>query len=298
MSGSHKDKWSHIAQVWSLLRSPGRPSLSEVGIYKDFVLKVGEARSVLLLGATPELRDMFVELSEQVGGVELVCVDMVAGMFGAMQQLMLYKPLKNEVCLEGNWLDLSKLLPDTKFDVVLGDWVSVNVGNSRDQFYKEICSVLKPSGYFIERAGIITPNTPKVEKTFQDVLRVFNEQSVRAKSGEISRDQAWNYFASRLMMSTFYFNQDSKINWCEAYAEELEMLNSFILKTGDEVEVYLMSVFKKIFDASRGKYWVVLKQEDQEKLFSGFFEIKDKQVADDYDPLKAAESPIYLLRSK
>jgi ubiquinone/menaquinone biosynthesis C-methylase UbiE len=296
-NSAHKEKWAKMSYIWGLVQRPGRPSQGDLKNYRDLVLSSDEFKNVLILGSTPEIRDMFIEMNKEGYEIKVTCVDMVKDMYHAMENLMKNSPNAEEF-VEGNWLELSSSLKENQFDIVIGDWVSVNVGKERSKFYSEIKRILKPSGSFIERSGLIAPETPKIEKNVDSVMSVVKEQAEKVRLGEITKDQAWNYFISKLMMSAYYLNDQNRIDWGDSYINEIREVEKIVLANADPVEKYIFEKFNEVYGPTSGKYWTIYSKEETEKVYGEHFDIKDIRVSEDYDYVKTHESPIYLLGNK
>jgi len=118
-----------------------------------FVTKDKSYFSACVFGATPELRDLVLEL-----GGALTTVDISEEMIAKCSQLMRYKDHPRETVVIDNWLDND--LPAESFDVVLGDGVSNNAGDLTQQkiFFEKIKNILKPGGYHVGREGVKDEN--------------------------------------------------------------------------------------------------------------------------------------------
>lgn len=76
--------WSRIAQDWErYFTVPSRPSAEEVAQYRRWVGRSDIPRRALVLGATPELRDVLFEC-----GLEVHVIDMSLEMVLAMTELL------------------------------------------------------------------------------------------------------------------------------------------------------------------------------------------------------------------
>jgi SAM-dependent methyltransferase len=296
MNNTHKEKWAKMSYIWGLVRRPGRPSSGDLKNYRELVMSAGKYGNILILGSTPEIRDMFIDMNKEGIKINVTCIDMVEDMYNAMKNLMKGSSTE-EKFVNGNWLHLSNVLKESSFDIVIGDWVSVNVGPDRAKFYEEIKKVLVPGGYFIERSGMIAVETPKIGKNVDELYSIVKKQSERVKKGEISKDQAWNYFISTLMMSAYYLNDLNRIDWGDSYITEIREVEKLVQKNGDEVERYIFEKFNEVFGPTSGKYWTILKRDEQEEIYKKYFSIVDIRISEDYDDVKVKESPIYLLKS-
>ena len=76
--------WADSAARWPFMGPPWRPSAGDVCIYRRFAATTGGG-SILVLGATPELRDLAAELA--TGGNKPVVIDHSIDMLKAMSAL-------------------------------------------------------------------------------------------------------------------------------------------------------------------------------------------------------------------
>jgi len=127
------------------LVSPARPSAEAVNIYGEFLIKVNP-RKVMILGSTPELRDLIREQNISNPVIADFSIEMIKN------NLLLCKKAdgENEIWLKSDWLDLP--LEKKYFDCILGDLV-IGQFISRDQpkLISKIAELLKPGGVFITR---------------------------------------------------------------------------------------------------------------------------------------------------
>lgn len=141
--------WAVMAQkIKKYYRSPGRPTPEEIAIYRSFCKKIignKKGAKALVLGATPQLRDMLSGLK-----CRTTLVDINPEMVHAMTTLLKRKPYKKEIKRRGNWLDTK--LPEKSFDIIVGDAVIGNVGwEQQDKMLEEMRRILKGDGAFITR---------------------------------------------------------------------------------------------------------------------------------------------------
>ena len=53
-----KSQWQQFAQQWALYGPPQRPSPSEIGVFRQLLKGLPKDSKGLVLGSTPELRDL------------------------------------------------------------------------------------------------------------------------------------------------------------------------------------------------------------------------------------------------
>lgn len=101
----------------------------------------------LLLGSTPELRDLVLKL-----GGELVTVDLSLEMLEKSYEIMKQKKaaIEREIIVIGDWLN--NPLADNNFDVVLGDLSFINISRKKqEKLFIKIKKLLKGNGYVVMR---------------------------------------------------------------------------------------------------------------------------------------------------
>jgi len=140
----NRSHWNEITSVgWQTFSSPWRPSVREVSVYKKFIDKI-KPRSVLVLGSTPEIRDILATLEEKV-----VISDFSLHMIQQMSELM--KTSKRfEVWQVENWLNITR--SENMYDLVIGDLTLRLIDfNKQEKLLEIICKILKKNGSCILR---------------------------------------------------------------------------------------------------------------------------------------------------
>ena len=159
--------WKTFASRWQYYTPPGRPSKQVIKIYKEFSLKVISKKRkpfALVLGATPELRDLLFKLK-----IKRAMIDLSLEMILAMTNLRRYKDQK-EIILKANWLE--NPLSSNLFDLILGDIVLPNIPFSKQKnLLKEIKRLLKPKGCLIIRHYLIPDDFQFF--SFEEILQKF-----------------------------------------------------------------------------------------------------------------------------
>jgi len=149
----HKDPWRYISvRLKEYYTEPGMPTKDDIKITKKYAtlaLKEPKDRKVLILGATPRLRDLFYKL-----GCKVTVCDINKEMIMA-NTLLMKENNKDEKRVVANWLKMP--FPKNHFDMVTGDLLIPNIPHKdRKKFYSEIKRVLKQGGYFLTRLAILT----------------------------------------------------------------------------------------------------------------------------------------------
>ncbi|MFH1769927.1 MAG: class I SAM-dependent methyltransferase [archaeon] len=168
----YEDKWDELASRYRKYGGvPGKPNDHDgENFYKLSKIAIEKTGSknpkVLLLGATPLVRDYLAKLD-----AEVTLIDLSKKMIKEMTKMCNHKKKENFVA--GNWLDMP--FKNHEFDVVVGDIVLPNVSiKNTDKFLKEVNRVLKPEGAFIQRMFFIPDDweydtTDKVMKRLEEL---------------------------------------------------------------------------------------------------------------------------------
>ncbi len=141
------EQYSKMAQFWKGFEPPARPSLRELLFCDEKIKKLcvkNKQKKALILGATPELRDLL-----HMNGVETVLLDANKAMPKAMNELRYYKQVREKLIF-GNWLNMKTLLGLEKFDIVIGDFPQDNIRfKDWPRLWSGVHAVLKKDGIFL-----------------------------------------------------------------------------------------------------------------------------------------------------
>lgn len=157
-----KTDWSdEFVYHWKDWPRPARSSPSDLDFIRKKIIDKGKNVKVLVLGSTPEYREMCGNL-----GVPVTCFDFSRKNFEYLKGEVLNPP--KERFIEGNWL--TKEVSE-KFDIILGDAV-INVLRKKEVsiFMSNISRLLSNDGLFMPRTYIRTADEtkPEVEKGIKE----------------------------------------------------------------------------------------------------------------------------------
>ncbi len=270
-----KEYWLRIAQNWRQVQSPVRPSLDELKIYDQFLhnaVRNLKALKILVLGATPELRDLAAKYTKEV-----TVVDANLEMILAMTALMKSKN-NREIWAQANWLTMP--LSHNYYDVILGDAVVSNV-TWRDAhlFWKHLAEVLKPNGKFITRIFVYRP--------LHIVNIILNRIKARGKANRA------DCTAMHIIAQYLYFDHHTKTTSNPSQNQYYRIFQGHPWAKRNKVKIY--NAIKKIFPPSK-KLWRVLTSKEVAKEVSCFFKIIDQKFPS--HSLFDKVLPIYLLKKK
>ena len=171
-----KTSWSDTtAQSRAIRTHTSAPLGKELANYKRLFKKYSKRKkdlSVLILGATPELRDLAIEHNAQTLAIDL-SLDMLSQMTAVMKHR---NSLKNQM-MKGDWLEIDTTLAPKSFDFVFADASLNNVpAKIHKKIFANLSQVLKPKGYFITRNYVYQPERPKV--TIDEIQKLYNQKRV------------------------------------------------------------------------------------------------------------------------
>ena len=271
--------WIKILNNWDRLTSPGLPSPKEVKIFKKFLSPILRKKrpKILILGATPELRDLIAA----VKNIETTVLDINLYMILAMTKLLKKKP-KNEIYINASWFEAP--LKKNYYDAAVGDFVIPNVmKKDLNTFLANVKKWLKPKAYFITRVNVYSSNDQFV--TLDEAIARYARPPITQWKinffSQVGNFNASPMKANREFKIINFRNQLKKYYKNGKYIHPDPVVNKFLSKAHN-----LMP---------RDKVWTGYWRDELEKLFSKYFIIKkvDIHKKDWLD-----EDPIYMLQKK
>ncbi|MDD2646996.1 MAG: class I SAM-dependent methyltransferase [Patescibacteria group bacterium] len=275
--------WQKIQQAWQKMTSPSRPSLGDMKIYNDFmaaVLNKCAHGRVLILGATPELRNLVMKraLSRRI---DLYLLDLNQDMIRAMDQFIEIKNVVQKKII-GGWLSMP--FKNEYFDVVLGDEVLINVDQEdREKLLLEISRVLKKRGAFITRASHVNPQA----RTFT-VRKSFDKYTNLYLQNKLTFNQVLNYLFEEMFELSYFKNKKKFLLIKTLLPECLKEARS-----SKPLKKFIINSFIREYKALFNQCWSWELKSAQIKRFKKYFLIKKIKSANDY--WYAHILPIYLL---
>lgn len=164
-------KWSDIARKWINYLPPFRPTVIDILNYRKVVTEFLSERSrinALVLGATPEFRDLLHEMKASVS-----IVDHNPMMIKEMSELRVYD--NKEALFVDDWFKFLKGRHQ-EFHVIMSDLTQGNVPFEwQEEYYQLISNALIPGGVFIDRVF-----------AFRDRSQLFNADDEFLKASKAS----------------------------------------------------------------------------------------------------------------
>lgn len=256
--------WSLVTkESWQILAPPFRPSKEEIVIYKKELQKIPKVKHILVLGATPELRDLVASL--ELG--RYVVADQSEKMLTTMSQLLHVADPLEEIWVKGNWTTLS--LKQGFFDAIIGDLVLRQLlPEEQSAFLSIIKKLLTQDGVFVTRVQYARKEVRLGRgKLIQDFLD-------EAK-GEYDHVKVCLFISELLNMSAL----SSKRRL--SYANAKNVLETFTEQTRNVNDKLLISRILRRFFVS-GLDMAYQDKKELFQLFQSHFQIIEVQNATDY----------------
>jgi SAM-dependent methyltransferase len=278
--------WQKIAQTWQKMTSPSRPSLGDVQIYGGFVkqiIKDNRNYRILVLGSTPELRNLILKLGLSKK-TDLYILDINSAMIQARSSFLELDAVKEQRII-GDWLNMP--FKDNFFDIVLGDEILINVvKDDRNELLQEIYRVLKSGGAFITRASHVNSQAKKftVRKSFDKYTKLYLQN-------KLTFNQALNYLFEEIFELSFFRNK-KKLLLIKVLLPEI----SKEMKATRSTKGFMVNAFVHEYRALFNQCWSWESKIEQIKRFKKYFSIQAIKSAKDY--LYAYILPIYFLRKR
>jgi SAM-dependent methyltransferase len=141
--------WHKIADAWSKYTAPLRPTPETINFYRNAIINsLHENRyiKVLILGSTPEVRDIFEEFKFSV---DVICSDLSLEMYMAMSSITNFKN-QNEMFLLSDWNTMP--LAENSFDLIIGDnFLTGVIPVLQHPLLSKLRKLLKPTGLLVHR---------------------------------------------------------------------------------------------------------------------------------------------------
>ncbi|MDD2646774.1 MAG: hypothetical protein PHV78_03010 [Patescibacteria group bacterium] len=270
-----------LIKVWGQYKSPWVPEGEELKIFEKFLrkaLKQHRDKRVLILGSTPQLRDLAHKL-----GAEVTVVDVSLEMMIGLSYLMKYKKLANqEIWVRQNWLQAP--LEKGYWSIVLGDWVICNISKKlQSTFSAKISSLLTSKGCFITKAYFVWDKKVTADEVIQRFL---------SKNNPSFRNYQ-DYFTE------LFYTQANPKTWNHSVNDLRSVLRRFAKKSSSLKIKAKISKHLKMLDYLLGSgdfVWACPTEKAGEKVFTKNFIIKNKQYSREHPFGKY--NPIYLFQKK
>ncbi len=156
-------KWN-LQDVWHLYTPPGRPCASDLRFIEGYVAALGSGAKALILGSTPEFRDLTMKYR-----IDTTCVDYAPLSFEQFKAHMKHRDESKLV--NADWREMPL---DGKYDVILGD-LSFNMLPAKDWdgVAAKLAGALKKGGRAFQRLYM---RVPGAYPDFEELVREHRER--------------------------------------------------------------------------------------------------------------------------
>ncbi len=188
------EKWTTLARKWMFYLPPGRPSMNDLKTIQEVIrnrFSVFPKIEALILGATPEYRDLLYKL-----GAKVAVVDKNPDMIEAMSYLRVFES-KEDIYVE-DWFDFLPKYKDS-FNLVMADFTQGNMHyDKHEEFYRLISNTLVKNGHLIER--VLTFRNRSLVHSSTDLFNEFASSPL-------------NLITLNNMMFKLFFTSDLVCKW-------------------------------------------------------------------------------------
>lgn len=281
----NKPNWNRALLQWNRYTFPFRPSRGDIRNYSLFLKQFKKKKKVLLLGSTPEIREILSKFN-----IEAIIIDfsfeMISGMLSFNHQIVEAK----EKWIKADWMVLDDFLKNNYFDMIIGDLFLRNIDSKlQSKCLKNISKLLKRDGCLITRIHFLNKRLIKLSST-ETIKSVFKECRYKRDKMELLED----LITSRLFDKNTDFN--NKIVDKEVFTNDIKEHIKKGLRNKKE-KLILNNILKKWSSPKNyfQRTWTQRTKKEIEGLLLKYFVVHDIRIASDY---KDSEFyPIYILKN-
>lgn len=294
ISQTANEKWERIAKNWDALGPTAKPSLEEIELYQAITLielSNKENAKAIILGSTPELRDMCsLHFGDKLESV--TCVDITDDMYQAMSKLVSVKNPK-EKFVHGNWLELANNFEGESVDIIFGDHIVSNVGGQEKKLFSEISRVLKSDGCFVSKIQHVD-TTDELIKPIPAYEKLKN-YAAKYRNGQMDLKTAFTHFGMNLLFSSYFLNDKNEMSFA-LWKDQIGKLSEQVQQSGDKYEREILDMCDKIWWGWLDIRWTQYDKLTMHKLIEDSFYIKDELPAPGHEFSK--QTSIYRLKKE
>ncbi len=278
MNNKQKKYWDETSNDWRNYGIPFRPSPAELIFWRSHLNSLVRKDNILLLGSTPELRDLLVDfyLTSKV----FIC-DFSWKMTEAMSHDIHWANPDEEIWLKADWRNSA--LPAGYFDVILGDWVLMQFQpHEYNGFLQAIERLLAHNGIFITRC--------RIRKRID-----FSSKEAMAEEMISTADRNSTQTAAQLMWSFYdlYTKDDLSVDKISA----LKMAQTIVLHTPNPITELLIEKINRTLSVNQFRWqWGSPTEEFHREILGRHFLIEEGFSPDEGD--LTSQNTIFCLRKK
>ena len=260
--------------------APIKPELENYRLALKKALKGKKSALVLVLGTTPELRDLAIDL-----GAVTIAADISQDMINKMTEIMKYKDSGKNLTRKVDWLRMDQIFKPALFDAVLADASLNNIPPEKhEKLLKIISLLLKPGAYFIARNFIYLPDKPR--DSFTEVQKKYNQ-------GKLN----WLWMFIHLGLYTEWqplvYNPKTKEF---KVSKSLDLLFELINRKAFKIKKVDLERLKNVKAHAYHLTHITFTEKEWNKLIKKYFVIKDKLKIKNLEWTEYA--PVWVLKKK
>lgn len=271
--------WKQMAMVWKkYITPPPRPCPNQIKIWQKIIKqKAKEKPKVLILGATPEFRDICAKYH-----LETIVCDISQDMIKAMNEITKYKNPKEKkvIC---NWLEMK--FKKGSFNLILSD-ASLNqilAKNNLKKLLAKLKDLLKPNGYILLREVVRLNSKPLIKG--KGWIKWFEKYQKK----KISKTELYMYL-KYLSDANPFPKSPSIVDWAPVFKK----LTPLYQQAKVPKDFYLWC--EKVFGSKQHKRLLIFLKKDLEKLLKQYFKLLPLKQCHDFSFCKYM--PCYLGKPK
>ncbi len=269
--------WENQVDSWGNMPSPVRPSQNDVEIYQSFMPPECKEERILILGSTPELRD----LAAQRPDAKVYIADFSYRMPLEMLKFTKHVDPKKEKWMRDNWFDLP--FPENFFDIILGDLVLQQFPPELEPvLLKKMHSLLKKDGLFIGRFHFL--DKASCSGTIADTVREITNSNLTNRERFILLKIRIVWLFTDLIRREL--NRPVSAKKFDEYVKNNSIQDPILLEVRDSL----------IADQNSYRHYSVPEEKELIKILSRYFTIVDRGTSDDY--VKSEIYSVFSLGSK
>ncbi len=263
-SSLKKNEWQNYAKTFKGFRPPWKPSSERITIYRKLIKRYVKGNKVLVLGATPEVRDMLARLK-----FNATLIDISPMMVKAMTSLRRTK--SNEKIIIHNWLTAQF---KDKFDLILGDSVVNNLHPKQlNTFFKQLTKWMAPQGVLILQNSVLLTPLSSIKISLEQIVKKIKNQPKGYKN---YLDKAHDYLAYWYSTAKNHLNDLGKLEILLAQLYQKGILTKkefFMMKMGFNSPTIISFYQDKEFRKILSRHFIVreVSEESQRRTYKDFY---------------------------
>lgn len=282
ISDEHLDRlyWELLPNEWRFLPPPVRPSSEDLFFYTQAIKNWNSGeRKVLILGSTPELRDIIAVCGYTQNKVYVA--DLSYRHLIEDATLGKHIDTEQEIWVKENWLTLP--FPAGYFDIVLGDLVLQQIRPAQERIFLESMQrLLKKKGIFLTRAHFL-----------DEECRDGNVQSVVDEVKKMPISDNEKFYATKLRLLWLSSNADNRtFNRPKVYQDYKKFIDGSLY-----VPRYLKRIEENLrYFRNSNRDWSPPSKNELHSMFSEYFTAQTQHTSRDH--VCAEYYPIFQLSPK